>query len=170
MTDPLMQPREKKMQNSKFCEATEAQIAHRAHSVSIYFAMTSLIIATAMGPVEAAQPSTDIVVQRIAAECTTKETGSDGVRHGCYSKWTKLTAPAGYVINKEKSAVRMVSMSGSEYDCHQSFDGDVEVIKDTDLYQPTITQIRAKARSPKGYLSGRGWAKCVAEVTFTKVP
>lgn len=156
------------MQNSKFSEATEPQIARRAHSVSIYVAMSSLIIATAMGPVEAAQTSTDIVVQEIAAECTTKETGSDAVRHSCYSEWTKLTAPAGYVINKENSAVRMVDGSGSEYECHQIFDGDVEVIVGTDLYQPTITQIRAKARSPKGRLSGRGWAKCAAQVTFTK--
>ncbi len=120
---------------------------------------------------QAAEPArSDIVTQHIKTECTTKSTGGDGVRHDCFSNWTVLTAPAGYVINEKQSQVRLTSGNGSVKVCEQEFSAYVEVIPGTGIQQPTAVMFRSKALSPKPYWGGRGWAHCEAIVPMTKLP
>ncbi|MCA0943270.1 hypothetical protein LCM28_25585 [Salipiger pacificus] len=137
------------------------------------FTSTAAIAAmtlSSMNPSMAKNTTNDIVVQSIKVECTTKSTGINGVRNDCYSDWTYLKAPAGYVINEKASTVRLTSGNGSTAICEKKFDGYVEIIPGTGIKQPTSVQIRSHAVSPKGHASGRGWAHCEANVTMTKLP
>jgi hypothetical protein len=51
---------------------------------------------------------------QIAAECTTKETGLDGVRDSEWSAWDSNTARAGNVINDSIVKHEWISRAGSE--------------------------------------------------------
>ena len=106
--------------------------------------------------------------QKITAECTTKATGMDGKRHGCSSKWSIITAPTGFVFAKDTFKGGKVSKSGSEHSCQTVWEGDREVVPG--VKQPTVLKIRAKARSPKGYNSGRGWVNCEFSVQLVRLP
>ncbi|WP_419655549.1 hypothetical protein [Desulfosarcina variabilis] len=106
--------------------------------------------------------------QEIVAECTTKETGIDGVRHGCDSAITRITAADGHVFAEKTLKGGETSGSGSEHDCRLGWDDYVEVIPNTEIKQPRTITLQAHARSPKGHSSGRGWAKCKYTVEVAK--
>lgn len=104
----------------------------------------------------------------LTAECTTKETGVDGVRHSCDSDWQFQTVPDGYVI-VEKSLNRVcTSCNGSENNCDAVFDDMIEVIPGTGILQPRTLKVRARARGPKGHAKGRGWSKCKFTAKYVK--
>jgi hypothetical protein len=107
-----------------------------------------------------------ITPQILHAECTTKATGISGARHGCASQWQTVQAPKGHVFAKETLKVSMLSGGGSEKACNVAFDNNVAVIPG--VLQPTTIKVQAKARSPRGYAAGRGWAKCRYEVNLVR--
>ncbi|MBM4433174.1 MAG: hypothetical protein FJ025_04165 [Chloroflexi bacterium] len=95
----------------------------------------------------------------IWAECTTKETGGDGVRHSCESGWDTNTAPDGHVINRDTVKVEWHSQAGSENDYDLVYDDWVEIVPGTNLKFPRTIKVRTSARGPKGLWAGRGWSK-----------
>jgi len=106
--------------------------------------------------------------EEIAVECTTKETGGDGVRHDCDSEVTKITAPDNHVFAERTLAGGEVSGNGSEHECRFNWADYIEVIEGTRIMQPRTMSLQAHARSPKGAFSGRGWAKCKFSVELSK--
>lgn len=106
--------------------------------------------------------------QTVTAECTTKETGADGKRHGCDSAWAELRAPEGFVFAEKSLTGGEWSGAGSEHNCLLRWDEYVEIIPGSAIEQPRVLRLAAHARSPKGHLSGRGWSKCKYTVKLSK--
>ena len=104
----------------------------------------------------------------LKAECTTKETGIDGVRHGCTSDWDQITAPAGYVINRDTIKVNWSHQMGSENSYSIVYDDWVEILPGSGLKAPRTIKMRVRARGPKGPLSGRGQSKISISGDFAK--
>lgn len=104
----------------------------------------------------------------LTCECTTKETGGDGVRHSCESNWDRNTAPENHVINKEKVNVEWLSQAGSENSYDMSWDDWVEIVPGTGLEFPRTVNVRVRARGPKGRFSGRGWSKIKVTGDYVK--
>ena len=95
----------------------------------------------------------------ISSEVTTKETGTDGVRHSADSEWTVFTVPANCAINEKKTVVNELSAAGSEHDVTVEYADYVEIAPGTDIKQPRTIKVKTHARGPKGHNSGRGWMK-----------
>jgi len=106
--------------------------------------------------------------QTIAADCTTDATAGNGVRHGCESNVSKLTAPDGFVFAEKTLTGGETSGAGSEHSCNLSWGDYMEVIPGTGIQQPRTVTLQAKARGPKGHFAGRGWAKCSYTVNLAK--
>mgnify|MGYP003554402402 CR=1 FL=1 len=106
--------------------------------------------------------------QTFTAECTTKETGVDGVRHGCSSETAMLRAPQGFVFAERTLTGGEISGAGSEHSCNLAWDEYVEIVPGSEIQQPRVVKLSAKARSPKGRAAGRGWAKCKFTVKLSK--
>lgn len=98
----------------------------------------------------------------ITAECTTDETGGDGVRHDCNSEPSTGTAPDGFVFNQNQAVVSKTSGTGDEHSCNFGWSDFTEVLPGTGITQPKTFTLSAHARSPSGHWAGRGWAKCTA--------
>ena len=110
----------------------------------------------------------DATPQTITSECTTKETGADGVRHNCHANPTVLTAPNGYVFAEKSAKGGYSSKAGSENECKLSFSEYVEILPGSEIQQPRKVSLKAYALSPKGRLKGRGWSKCSYEIKLSK--
>jgi hypothetical protein len=104
----------------------------------------------------------------LRAECTTKETGWDGVRHSCQSGWDSVQAPENHVINRDTVTVTWESDAGSENDYDIVYDDWVEIIDGTGLKFPRTIRLRVSARGPKGHFGGRGWSKVRVNGNFVK--
>lgn len=128
-----------------------------------YITMALAIFAAA----PAAQAQTP-APQTITAECTTKETGADGARHGCDSQVSRLTAPDGFVYAVNTAAGGETSGAGSEHSCSLGWADWVEIIPGSEIKQPRTVTLSSHARGPKGHLSGRGWAKCSYTIKLSK--
>ena len=106
--------------------------------------------------------------QEIAAECTTKPTGLDGIRDTCDSAVTRITAPDNHVFAEKTLAGGETSGTGSEHECRLKWEDYIEVIPGKKIMQPRTVTLQAHARGPRGHLAGRGWAKCKYTVEVTK--
>ena len=107
-------------------------------------------------------------VTSLSAECTTQETGCDGVRHGCQSGLSKNKLPSGYVYVVSKFEKWCNSCAGSENDCSHWWEDWVEIIPGSGITQPTSIVVQASARGPRGNCAGRGWSKCGYKAPYTK--
>jgi len=105
---------------------------------------------------------------KISAQCETKETGIDGVRHSCRSDWDILTAPDNHVINRDTVKVSWQHGRGSENKYDLAYDDWVEIIPGTGLKFPRTIKLRAIARGPKGRFAGSGLSKLSVEGDFVK--
>jgi hypothetical protein len=103
----------------------------------------------------------------IASEVSTGATGADGVRKSKDSDWTEFTVPDGFIINKEKTNVEIVSERGSEHTFNLAYEDDVEIISGTGIKQLTTIKVMTHARSEKGAGGGGGGMK--VKVTFYSV-
>ena len=129
-------------------------------------AAAALIAALASGPVFA---QADTVQINIASECTTNPVSPSGRGHGCQADNPSCqTAPAGYVINKDKLNRRATSWNGPlagdiDRSCPISFSNPEEIIPGTGITMPKTVCIRAVAESGSGMrrVGVRGWSKCV---------
>ena len=108
------------------------------------------------------------VEQTLWAECLTRETGGDGVRHRCYSGWESIEAPEGYVLGQNSLEGGVKYRRGSENSCSVEWDDFVEVLPG--IEQPKTLRIRAYARGPKGHFSGTGKTNCGYTVMMVPVP
>lgn len=106
--------------------------------------------------------------QTISAECTTKKTGLDGIRHSCDTQSDTIRAPADHVFNQNSLQGGETSGAGSTHYCEPVFGDFVEVIPETGIVQPTSLTLSAHARGPKRHLGGRGWVKCSYTVHLVK--
>lgn len=111
--------------------------------------------------------------QEIASEVTTEGTDFDGKRHSKTSDWSKVTAPDGYVMNKDATKTEMISENGSENRVEIEWKDEVEVIDGTGIKLPRTVWVRTHARSPKSNYPGhnhnaRGWTKAKVKVVMTK--
>jgi hypothetical protein len=104
----------------------------------------------------------------ISAEVTTKETGWDGIRHSATSGWTAFTVPPGYVIVKDRSVLRELSIAGTDNRVTIVYENEVEVIPGSGIMLPRSVKLQVHARSPKGIQSGRGWTKTELDFYYTK--
>lgn len=104
----------------------------------------------------------------IASECTTKETGLDGVRHSCNSDWSTNTAPEDHVINRDTVKVEWLSDAGSSNDVDIEYDDWVEIVAGTGLKFPRTIKVSVSARGPRGHASGRGWSKVKVTGDYVK--
>lgn len=104
----------------------------------------------------------------ITAECTTEDTGGDGVRHDCQSSPSVGTAPEGFVFNQNEILLSKTSGNGDEHRCDFGWGDFKEVIPDTGITQPSTFTLSAFARSPSGHWAGRGWANCTATISLVK--
>jgi hypothetical protein len=104
----------------------------------------------------------------LVAECMTKETGGDGIRHDSWSEWEKVTAPENHVINNnpQKLHYEWLSAYGSENYHEEIFEDWVDVVPG--LQFPRTFKFRVYARGPKGHFSGRGWSKLKISGEFAK--
>jgi hypothetical protein len=129
------------------------------------FLLKAVAIATASFAI-----STNVIAQEqvITAECTTRPTGGDGVRHGCSSKRSEIRAPEGHVFVQNSLQGGLTSGAGSQRDCRFAWDNYIEVIPGTGITQPATLYLSAHARGPKGHFAGRGWAHCRYTVKITR--
>jgi hypothetical protein len=102
----------------------------------------------------------------LVAECKTKETGLDGVRHDCWSNWSKVTAPENHVIDKNRLGYAWQSAYGSSNYHEEVWEDWVDVVPG--LQFPRTYRFRVYARGPSGYLSGRGWSELKVTGEFVK--
>lgn len=100
----------------------------------------------------------------IASEVSTGSTGADGTRKSKDSDWTTFTVPDGFVINKEKTSVAIISERGSEHTYAVEYEDYVEIIPGTNIKQPTTIKAKTHARSDHGPGAGGGAMKI--KVTF----
>lgn len=73
--------------------------------------MGAMLILTYSGVVQDAEE----LKNEISSEATCGATPPSGERNSKTSDWTKFTVPEGYVINKDKTKVDVISERGSEH-------------------------------------------------------
>ena len=86
----------------------------------------------------------------IAFEATCGATPASGERNSKTSDRTKFTVPDGFVINKDKTKVHVISKRGSEHTYKVEYEDEVEIIPDTGIKQPTTIKAQTHSRSSKG--------------------
>jgi predicted NodU family carbamoyl transferase len=106
----------------------------------------------------------------LIAEVETDVTSVTGVRDSKWSNWSKVTAPEGFVINKEKVKVEALTEMGSENSYEQEWVDLVEIIPGTGIELPRTLNVRAFARSSKGHRAGKGASRYRFSGDFTKLP
>lgn len=104
----------------------------------------------------------------IASEVSTGTTKLNGERVSKTSDWTSFTVPTNYVINKDKTAVHIISERGSEHRYEIEYDDFVEIIPGTGIKQPTTIRAMTHARSSKGHGAGGGGMKITVDVYYVK--
>ena len=100
----------------------------------------------------------------IASEVSTGTSSADGTRQSKDSDWTKFPVPDGFIINKDKTSVAVISERGSEHTYAVEYEDYVEIIPDTNILQPTTIKAKTHARSDRG--SGGGGGGMKIKVTF----
>ncbi|WP_405081881.1 alkaline protease [Paenibacillus chitinolyticus] len=93
----------------------------------------------------------------------TEATLPDGRRRANWGDWQSVTAPQGYVINKDKINVSAIVERGSENTYEKVFEDWVEIIPGTGIELPRTFKVRAFARSSRGHSAGGG----ASEYSFT---
>ncbi len=106
--------------------------------------------------------------QEIVAECETKPTGGDGVRHNCDSQVSRITVPNGYVLAEKSLKGGFISEAGSSNECRVGWEDYVDIVPG--ITQPRTITLQAHAKGPKGHWAGRGWTKCKYTVEMVKLP
>ncbi|KUF29994.1 hypothetical protein [Lysinibacillus sp. F5] len=106
----------------------------------------------------------------IVVEVETDVTSITGVRDSKWSNWSKVTAPEGFVINKEKINVEAKTEMGSENSYEIEWADYVEVVPGTGIELPRTLNARAFARSSKGHRAGKGASRYKISGNFTKLP
>ena len=92
----------------------------------------------------------------IVARVETKTTSLSGSRDSKWSNWEKVTAPEGYVINKDQIKVQALVEMGSENRDEKIFSDYVEIIPGTNIMLPRTFEVRVFARSSRGHGGGKG--------------
>lgn len=92
----------------------------------------------------------------IIARVETKNTSITGERYSKWSNWEKVTAPDGYVINKDQMKIQALVEMGSENRDEMKFSDYVEIIPDTNINLPRTFEVRVFARSSKSPAGGKG--------------
>lgn len=100
----------------------------------------------------------------------TEATSVTGERKSAWSEWDSVTAPEGYVINKDKVELIKISERGSENKYNQEWKDNFEIIKGTGIELPRTMQVQVFARSSKGNSAGGGSTKYKFSGDFTKLP
>lgn len=127
------------------------------------------ILATLLTPIGAhSSVAAEPTVQILTAGCTTDATGGDGVRHGCDSPPTIITAPPGHVFIQNHVEGGETSGAGDEHSCGLIWSNYVEVLPNTGITQPRTATAKAHARGPSGHWAGRGWVSCEYKIRITR--
>lgn len=92
----------------------------------------------------------------LVARVETKNTSLTGERDSKWSNWEKVTAPDGYVINKDQIKVEALVEMGSENRDEKKFSDLVEIIPGSNIMLPRTFEVRVFARSSKGHSGGKG--------------
>ncbi|MEC3621521.1 alkaline protease [Bacillus subtilis] len=92
----------------------------------------------------------------LIARAETEATLLDGRRRAEWGDWEKVTAPEGFVINKDKIIVEALVERGSENRDERVFSDFVEIIPGTGIELPRTFSVRAFARSSRGHGAGGG--------------
>ncbi|BBK35114.1 hypothetical protein STAQ_01920 [Allostella sp. ATCC 35155] len=135
--------------------------------------VAALIAAVAGGPAFA---QADMVQINLASECTTDGVSASGRGHGCAAENPSCqTAPAGYVINKDKLVRNATSWNGPlagdiDRSCPITFSNPEEIIPGTGITLPKTVCLQAVAESGSGMrrIGVRGWSKCVLNGPMVK--
>ncbi|RAS89617.1 alkaline protease [Priestia endophytica] len=106
----------------------------------------------------------------LICDAETDVTSITGVRDSKWSDWSKVTAPEGFVINKEKVVVEALVEMGSENTYEREWLDYVEIIPGTGIELPRTMSVRAHARSSKGHRGGKGHSRYRFSGDFTKLP
>lgn len=109
--------------------------------------------------------------QILAAECITKGKNADGSGHNCYSDWTVLVAPEGFVIAKDSLKGGFTSRNGGGNQCQVEWAEPRDIM--AGITQPSVLRLRAYAETPGGGafrdVGVRGWSKCKFEVNLVRI-
>ena len=135
-------------------------------------AVIAAVIAASPGTTKmAAGGEPEVVKQTIESSVKTGRTSWDGARETATSGWTTLKAPAGYVVDKERTKVHMMNRRGSENSWDIEYSTYVPIVKGFSLKAPRTIRVRTYARSPKGkFHMHTGTTVVVVDVYFTKLP
>lgn len=105
---------------------------------------------------------------KLVARAETEATLPDGRRRAEWGPWESVTAPEGFVINKDKINVAAIVERGSENRDERVFEDWVEIIPGSGIELPRTFKVRAFARSSRGHSAGGGATEY--EYTGTFVP
>jgi len=106
----------------------------------------------------------------LASEVETEATSGTGERDSKDSEWSSLTAPEGFVINKDKVTVEVLVERGSEHDYNMEFADLVEFVHGTGVELPRTIKLKTHARSEKKHFGGGGAMSVKAKGNFIKIP
>ncbi|MDR6779663.1 MULTISPECIES: hypothetical protein [Paenibacillus] len=92
----------------------------------------------------------------LIARAETEATSWDGSRKSEWGPWQSVTAPDGFVINKDKIKVEALVERGSENRDERVFEDFVEILPGTGIELPRTFKVHAFARSSRGHGGGGG--------------
>lgn len=106
----------------------------------------------------------------LASQVETEATSWDGKRDSKDSEWSTLTAPSGFVLNKDKVNVEVLVSRGSEHDYNMEFADYIEFVAGTGVELPRTIKLKTHARSEKKNGGGGGAMSVKASGNFIKIP
>jgi hypothetical protein len=118
---------------------------------------------------ETAVEQREAIKGTIASEVSTGATSWDGVRKSKDSDWTTFRVPAGYVIDRDKSVVTIISQRGSEHTYKVEYDDYVEIIPGTTIKWPTTIRVQTHARSEAKPFGGGGGMKITVDFVYARI-
>lgn len=92
----------------------------------------------------------------IVARVDTKPTSMSGERDSKWSNWEKVTAPDGFVINKDQIEMHPLVEMGSENSDERAYSDLVEIIPGSNIQLPRTFEVRVHARSNRGHGASKG--------------
>ncbi len=100
----------------------------------------------------------------------TEATSGSGARNSDTSEINSVTAPEGFVINKDKIKEEWIIKRGSEnYVSHREFKDYVEIIPGTGIELPRTFEAAVHARSERGPFGGGGKSEVRFSGDFVKI-
>ncbi len=99
--------------------------------------------------------------QTISAMCRTPSATGDGGTFQCASESSQLVAPEGFAFARETLDGGIDDSGGPKPACEVEWTEMVALAPGSDIQQPRVLTLRARANSQRGYARrGPGWATC----------